>query len=155
MRGIRVWARLLGLHRAGDAPVEQDCLLDRRIIEGDESERPRCHECAEAPVRLEFADQLRLAVDLRERTVIGAVGVSDGVLGTVTRSIEPIPAAGVALRPQRARVPVQAEDDEVIDDAESQPRRGNVSGRCGKKIGPSGIDGQDPCAFDAATSSTT
>src|SRR5664279_5389923 len=88
MRGIRVWARLLGLHRAGDAPVEQDCLLDRRIIEGDESERPRCHECAEAPVRLEFADQLRLAVDLRERTVIGAVGVSDGVLGTVTRSIE-------------------------------------------------------------------
>lgn len=142
--------RILLRHR--DASVEAQSLLDRWIIEGDQPERPVCDERAEPAVRFPFADQPRVAVDLRERPVIDEVGVRDRIFSAVARSIEAVPPVRVALRPQRVRVPMQTEDDEVLDDVKREPRRGKIAGRSRKAIEVGRIDRQDPCAFEAATS---
>lgn len=84
--------------------------------------------------------------------MIGEVGVRDRIFSAVARSIEAVPTVRVALRSQRVRVPMQAEDDEVLDDVKREPRRGKIAGRSRKAIEVRWIDRQDPCALEAATS---
>jgi hypothetical protein len=66
-----------------------------------------------------------------------------------------MPASRVSLRSQRIRVRVKATRDDDVDHLESEARRGKLARWSREEIEPSGVDRHDPCAFAAATSSTT
>jgi hypothetical protein len=143
---------LLG-HR--DPAVELQRLLHRRIVERDQVERPCRDERAQSPRRLKLADQLRIAVDLRKRPVVGEVRVRDGVLGAVTWRVEAELAARPSLGTQRVRLPMQAVRDDAVDHVEGEARGGKRPWRFREEIDSRRPGSHDPCAFAATTSSTT